>query len=90
MCHDDGLPCVDTRCRLLWHWQCDLDHRSCRTVFGEVILTDGSAPIAVLAERLLSEAQWVSAAARFRANSDPLYGGDTAQDFKALFSRIGN
>ena len=43
-----------------------------------------------LAERLLGEAEWESAAAGFRANSDPLYGGGTAQDFKALFSRIVN
>jgi hypothetical protein len=43
-----------------------------------------------LAERLLSEAEWVTAAAGFAANADPQYGGDTAQDFKALFSRIVN
>jgi hemerythrin-like domain-containing protein len=43
-----------------------------------------------LAERLLSEAEWQAAAAGFSANSDPMYGGDTAQDFKALFSRIVN
>ena len=38
---------------------------------------------------MLSDAQW-EAAAGFNANADPLYGGDTAQDFKALFSRIVN
>lgn len=43
-----------------------------------------------LAERMLSEAEWETAAAGFSANSDPMYGGDTAQDFKALFSRIVN
>jgi hemerythrin-like domain-containing protein len=43
-----------------------------------------------LAERLLSDADWQAAAAGFSANADPRYGGDTAQDFKALFSRIVN
>jgi len=43
-----------------------------------------------LAERLLSPAQWEAAAAGFAANADPLYGGDTAQDFQALFRRIVN
>ncbi len=46
--------------------------------------------IVPLAERLLSEAEWQAAADAFQANSDPLYGGDTAQDFTALFSRIVN
>jgi hemerythrin-like domain-containing protein len=43
-----------------------------------------------LAERLFSEAEWVAAAAGFAANADPCYGGDMAQDFKALFRRIVN
>lgn len=43
-----------------------------------------------LAERLLSQEDWEAAAAGFSANSDPMYGGDTAQDFKDLFSRIVN
>lgn len=43
-----------------------------------------------LAERVLSEDEWQAAAQGFAANADPLFGGDTAQDFAALFSRIVN
>jgi hemerythrin-like domain-containing protein len=46
--------------------------------------------IVPLAERMLSEVEWQAAAAGFSANSDPMYGGDTAQDFTALFRRIVN
>lgn len=46
--------------------------------------------IVPLAERLLDESEWEAAASAFAANSDPMYGGDTAQDFTALFRRIVN
>jgi hemerythrin-like domain-containing protein len=43
-----------------------------------------------LAERVLSEPEWQAAADAFAANSDPLFGGNTAQDFASLFRRIVN
>ena len=43
-----------------------------------------------LAERLLNAGDWEAAAKGFEANADPMFGGDTAQDFKDLFRRIVN
>lgn len=41
-----------------------------------------------LAERHLTEDDWARAAQGFRANHDPMFGGDTADEFEALFKRI--
>jgi hemerythrin-like domain-containing protein len=41
-----------------------------------------------LAERVLEDQDWVAAAEGFAANHDPLFGGDTAHEFDALFRRI--
>jgi hemerythrin-like domain-containing protein len=41
-----------------------------------------------LAERMLDEQDWAAAAEGFRANHDPMYGGDTANEFEVLFRRI--
>jgi hemerythrin-like domain-containing protein len=41
-----------------------------------------------LAERVLDEQDWAAAAEGFRANHDPMYGGDTANEFETLFRRI--
>lgn len=40
--HDDCLPRMDGRCRLLWHRNSDLDHRSRGVVLGRLILINGS------------------------------------------------
>lgn len=41
-----------------------------------------------LAERYLTDEDWTAAVDGFKANCDPMFGGDTAEEFGALFRRI--
>jgi hemerythrin-like domain-containing protein len=43
-----------------------------------------------LAQRHLTEADWVAINDAFSQNGDPRFGGDTGEEFKRLFSRIVN
>jgi len=43
-----------------------------------------------LAEKLLSDADWLALDAAFAANRDPLTGHEPEDDYRALFSRIVN